>query len=147
MDLRRQLQLKIQREKMMLPSEIPVSSMDEIFFKEFQDIIEKNLSDEDFNINTLCKKLYMGRATLFRKIKALTGETPNQFILSYRQERAAQLLRENYGNVSEVSAAVGFSTTQYFAKCFKERFHLSPKSYQASHGSKGGKQEAPGKKK
>ena len=147
MDLRRQLQLKIQREKMMLPSEIPVSSMDEIFFKEFQGIIEKNLSDEDFNIDILCKKLYMGRATLFRKIKALTGETPNQFILSYRLERAAQLFRENFGNVSEVSAEVGFSTTQYFAKCFKERFHQSPKSYRASHASKSGKQEPPGKKK
>jgi len=131
-DLRRQLQLKIQRQKMLLPDEIPVSSMDETFLKEFQDIINKNLSDEDFNIDVLCQKLYMGRSTLFRKIQALTGETPNQFILSYRLERAAQLLRENYGNVTEVAMAVGFSSPPYFAKCFKEKFHQSPSSFQAS---------------
>jgi signal transduction histidine kinase/DNA-binding response OmpR family regulator/ligand-binding sensor domain-containing protein len=131
-DLRRQLQLKIQRQKMLLPTEIEVSSMDEKFLKEFQDIINKNLSDPEFNVDTLCKKLYMGRSTLFRKIQALTGETPNKFILSYRLERAAQLLKENFGNVTEVALEVGFSSPAYFSKCFKEKFHQSPHSYQAS---------------
>jgi len=131
-DLRRQMQLKIQRQKMLLPSEISVSSQDEKFLKEFQEIIEKNLGDPDFNVDELSKKLYMGRSTLFRKVQALTGETPNQFILSYRLERGARLLRENYGNVTEVAMAVGFSSPPYFAKCFKDRFHQSPSSYQAS---------------
>jgi len=131
-DLRRQLQLKIQREKMLLPSELPVSNQDDRFLKEFQTIIEKNLHDEDFSIDVLCKKLLISRAALFKKIQALTGETPNQFIQSYRLERAAQLLRENFGNVTEVAMAVGFSSPQYLAKLFKERFHQSPKAYQAS---------------
>jgi len=131
-ELRRQLQLKIQRQKMLLPAEVEVSSMDEEFLKEFQDIIEKNLSDPDFNIDLLCKKLYMGRSTLFRKILALTGETPNKFILSYRLERAAQFLKNNVGNVTEIAMKVGFSTAAYFAKCFKEKFHQSPRSFQAS---------------
>jgi len=133
-ELRRQLQLKIQRKKMLLPTEISVSSPDEKFLKEFQGIIEKNLSDPDFGVDELSKKLYMGRSTLFRKIQALTGETPNQFILSYRLERGAQLLREKFGNVTEVAFEVGFSSAAYFAKLFKEKFHQTPSEFQASQG-------------
>ena len=130
-DLRRQMQLKIQREKMLLPSKVSVSSQDDQFLRDFQGFIEKNLDNPELNIDTLCEKLLIGRATLFRKIQALTGQSPNQFIQSYRLERGAQLLRENYGNVTEVAYAVGFSSSQYFASCFKEKFHQSPKAYQA----------------
>lgn len=132
-DLRRQLQLKIQRQKQLLPAEIPVSSLDEKFLKEFQELIEKNLSDPGFTAEKLSKKLYMGRATLYRKIQALTGETPRQFIQSYRLERAAQLLKANFGNITEVAYEVGFSSSAHFTKCFKEKFHRLPSTYQAAH--------------
>ncbi|MCP4216352.1 MAG: response regulator [bacterium] len=135
--LRRQLQLKIQREKMLLPSNISISSQDDQFLSEFQEIINYNLGDQEFNVEILCGKLLISRNTLFRKIKALTGETPNQFIQSYRLERGAQMLRENFGNVTEVAFAVGFSSSQYFSSCFKEKFHQSPKSYQISETKSG----------
>ncbi|NIM11565.1 MAG: response regulator, partial [Candidatus Aminicenantes bacterium] len=131
-ELRRQLQLRIQRQKMLLPAEISMSSVDDTFLKEFQDIIEKNLSDPELKIDMLCKKLYMGRSTLYRKVQALTGEAPHQFILSYRLEQAAQLLKSNYGNVTEVAMATGFSNPQHFSQCFKEKFHQSPSSFKAS---------------
>jgi signal transduction histidine kinase/DNA-binding response OmpR family regulator/frataxin-like iron-binding protein CyaY len=130
-DLRRQLQLKIQRKKNLLPADISVSSMDEEFLKEFQEIVEKNLADSDLNIDLICKKLYMSRATLFRKIHALTGETPNQFIQTHRLERAAQLLKAHFGNITEVALEVGFSSSAYFTKCFREKFHQLPSTYQA----------------
>ena len=76
----------------------------------------------------------MGRSSLYRKIQALTGETPNQFILSYRLERGAQLLREKFGNVTEVALEVGFSSSAYFSKLFKEKFHQTPSEFQASPG-------------
>jgi len=135
-DLRRQFQLKIQRQKMLLPTEIPVSSVDDQFLKEFQEIIEKNLSDFDLNIDMLCEKLLIGRTTLFRKVEALTGETPIQYIQSYRIERAAQLLKKNFGNVTEVAMEVGFPNPQYFSKCFKEKFHVSPHFFKVSEGTK-----------
>jgi signal transduction histidine kinase/DNA-binding response OmpR family regulator len=125
-DLRRQLQLKIQRQKMLLPVEIPVSSMDETFLKELQQIVEKNLSDPDFTVELLCKKLVMGRTNLFKKVEALTGETPKQFIQSYRLERGYRLLKANFGNVTEVAFEVGFSSTAYFTKCFKEKYQCLP---------------------
>jgi signal transduction histidine kinase/DNA-binding response OmpR family regulator len=131
-DLRRQLQLKRKRQMTLQPAEISVSSVDETFLKELQDIIEKNLGDAEFNVEQLCKKLYIGRTTLYRKILALTGEKPTEFIRSYRLKRAAQLLNANFGNVTEVAFEVGFSNTAYFTRCFKEKFHQSPSTYQAS---------------
>ncbi|UCH98483.1 MAG: response regulator [Candidatus Aminicenantes bacterium] len=135
-ELRYQLQQKIQKQMLLQPDEIAVSSMDQEFIKELQEIIEKNLSDPQFHVEALCKKLYLNRVTLFRKVKALTGESPTEFIRSYRLKRAAQLLRDNFGNVSEVAVEVGFSNLGYFTRCFKEKFHQLPSTYQASepHG-------------
>ncbi len=138
-DLRRQLQLKIQREKMLLPAEIPVSSLDDQFLKKFQDIIGENLDNHEFTIDELCERLEMGRSTLFPKIKALTGLTPNQFIQSYRLERAAQILRKDKSrSITEISADVGFDSPAYFTKCFKDKFHQSPSTYQASESHAAG---------
>ena len=131
-DLRRQLQLKIQRQKMLLPVEIPISSMDETFLKELQEILEKNLSDPEFTVEQLCKKLVMGRTNLFKKVEALTGESPKQFIQSYRLERAYRLLKGNFGNVTEVAYAVGFSSSAYFTKCFREKFQCLPSTVLSS---------------
>jgi signal transduction histidine kinase/DNA-binding response OmpR family regulator/ligand-binding sensor domain-containing protein len=135
-ELRRQLQQKIQKQMLLQPAEIAVSSMDQAFIKDMQEIIEKNLSKSGFSVEELSKKLYMNRATVYRKIMALTGENPTEFIRSYRLQRAAQLLRDKFGTVSQVASAVGFDNPAYFAKCFKEKFHQLPSSYQASepHG-------------
>jgi signal transduction histidine kinase/DNA-binding response OmpR family regulator len=136
-DLRCQIQLERKRQMALQPTEISVSSMDETFYEELQNILEKNLTDPEFNVEQLCRKLYMGRTSLYRKILALTGEPPTQFIRSYRLQRAAQLLKAHFGNVTEVAFAVGFSNTAYFTKCFKEKFHQLPSTLHASetHGS------------
>jgi signal transduction histidine kinase/DNA-binding response OmpR family regulator/ligand-binding sensor domain-containing protein len=131
-ELRRQLQQKMKRQMMLQPVEISVSSIDEEFITELQGTIEKNLSDPEFTVEELGKKLYMSRASLYRKIQALTGESPNHFIRNYRLKRAAQLLKENFGNVTEIAFEVGFSSSAYFTKCFKEQFQQLPSSYQAS---------------
>jgi signal transduction histidine kinase/DNA-binding NarL/FixJ family response regulator/ligand-binding sensor domain-containing protein len=131
-DLRRQLQLKLKRQMRLQPAEISVTSFDEEFYKELEAVLEKNLSDPGFNVEQLAKKLYLSRATLYRKIMALTGEPPYQFIRSYRLKRAAQLLKANFGNVTEVAIEVGFTNMAYFSQCFKEEFHQLPSTYQAS---------------
>ncbi|NIM17319.1 MAG: response regulator [Candidatus Aminicenantes bacterium] len=131
-DLRRQLQLKRKRQMTLQPTEISISSMDEEFYKDLQDVIEKNLSDPEFNVDQLGKKLYMSRATLYRKIMALTDASPHQFIRSYRLKRAAQLLKAHFGNVTEVAVEVGFTNIAYFSQCFKEEFHQLPSTFQES---------------
>jgi AraC-like DNA-binding protein len=114
-----------------------IPSQDDKFLEEFNAQIEKTLSDPDndpeFSIDTLCKNLYIGRSTLFRKVEKITGKTPNEYIMNYRLERAAQLLKRNVGNVTEVGGLVGFDTPQYFARCFKEKFGQAPKAYQKNY--------------
>lgn len=131
-DLRRQLQEKYKREMRLQPAEIPVSSVEQEFMKDLQKAMEANLSDPEFTIDRLADLLYMSRATLNRKIRALTGESANRYIQVYRLKRGAQLLKSNFGNVTQVAFEVGFSSTPYFAKCFKEIFHQTPQSYQAA---------------
>jgi len=128
-DLRRHLQETIQREMLLQPTEIAVSSIDREFMKELKEAVEKKLGDMEFGVDELAKSLYMSRTTLNRKVRALTGESSNQFIQSYRLKRAEQLLKDNFGNVTEVAFAVGFSSSNYFTRCFKEKFHRLPHTY------------------
>ncbi len=129
---RRRLQEKLQADTLAMPGEISVSSVDRNFLEELQAIIEKNLSEPDFSVEELANKLYMSNSSLYRKIEALTGQSTQKYIRSYRLNRGAQLLKANFGNVTEVAFAVGFNSAPYFTKCFKEKFNKRPSDFQAS---------------
>jgi DNA-binding response OmpR family regulator len=128
-DLRRQLQEKIQRQMLLQPDEIKVSSIDQRFLKKLHEIIEANLDDTDLNVEALSEKMDISRVTLNKKILALTGETATEFIRSYRLKRAVQLLEKNFGTILDVALEVGFSSPAYFTKCFKEKFHQLPSAF------------------
>jgi AraC-like DNA-binding protein len=113
--------------------EVEITPLDKEFLKDLHDIVERNLADPDFTIYALAKELHIGRSSLFRRLRAITGMTPNEYIRNYRLERGARLLKENYGNVTEVAMAVGFETPQYFAQCFKERYKQSPTAYKLAY--------------
>jgi signal transduction histidine kinase/CheY-like chemotaxis protein len=131
-ELRRQLHMNVDREMTLQPAKMDVSTIDKEFVKELQAVIDANLEDPDFNVEDLGKKLYMSRSTLYRKILALSGKSPTDFIRSYRLKRAAQLLKSKSASVTEVAFEVGFSSRTYFTKCFKEQFHQLPSDYHAS---------------
>jgi len=130
--LRRQFQLHMKRELTLQPAAISVSSLDKEFIKDLQEVIGKNLSNPDFSVEELQKKLYMSRSTLYRKIHALSGESPVEYLRSYRLKRAAQLLETKKMSITEVAFQVGFSSSAYFTKCFKEQFQQLPSLYQAA---------------
>jgi signal transduction histidine kinase/DNA-binding NarL/FixJ family response regulator len=134
--LRHHWQETIHREMTLKPVQKSVSQMDKEFVKDLQEVINQNLADPEFNVEELCKRLYMGRTTLYRKILALTGEPPTEFIRSYRLKRGAELLERGMGSVLEVAFEVGFSSANYFSKCFKKKFHRLPSSFQASEAKK-----------
>jgi signal transduction histidine kinase/ligand-binding sensor domain-containing protein/DNA-binding response OmpR family regulator len=125
-DLRSQLQQNFKRELNLRPVKTSLSTLDEEFLGELQTALKENLSDPDFNVEEMCKHLYMGNTTLYRKVRALCGITPTEFIRSYRLKRAAQLLKSGFGSVTEVAFEVGFSSRAYFTKCFKEKFNRLP---------------------
>jgi DNA-binding response OmpR family regulator len=130
--LRGHLQEKRNREMTLLPVKISEPAIDREFMNELNAVIGENLGDQDFNVEQLAKKLYMSSATLYRKVQALSGEIPSEYIRSFRLGRAAQLLRENSGSVTEVAFEVGFNSRTYFTKCFKEKFHQLPSVYMAA---------------
>lgn len=131
-DLRQHLQSKIQKQMLLQPDEINVSSMDRAFIDELKETIAANISDSGFRVEELSEKMYMDRTTIFRKIKALTGQSPQLFIRSYRLQRAAQLLKQQAGTVSQVASSVGFDNPGYFAKCFKEKYKMHPSSFKTT---------------
>jgi DNA-binding response OmpR family regulator/signal transduction histidine kinase/ligand-binding sensor domain-containing protein len=134
--LRNHLQQRRMREMTLLPEKIEESEIDRTFIEEVKTIIEANLSEPELNVEQLAKKLYMSSATLFRKLQALTGENPSQFMRTYRIQRAAQMLCKGTGSITEIAFEVGFSSRAYFTKCFKEIFHQSPSAYKTAQSKK-----------
>jgi AraC-like DNA-binding protein len=71
----------------------------------------------------------MDRTNLYRKIQAILGQTPSEFMRSVRLKRAAQLLRDSDFSVSQISSMVGFNTSRYFSQYFREMFGVTPNEY------------------
>jgi signal transduction histidine kinase/ligand-binding sensor domain-containing protein/DNA-binding response OmpR family regulator len=111
------------------PSEITVNSVDEKFLDDLLAKIETEMDNSDLSVKLLSQMLEISPTNLYRKIKALTGQTATEFIRNIRLKRAAQLFKNEHLNVSEVMYMVGFTHSSYFTRCFKELFGVSPKSY------------------
>ena len=126
---REELRKKFSREIILQPRNIKISSMDEQFLKKVEDLIEKNISNENFSAIEIQNTLAISRAQLHRKMKAVTDQAPGEFIRCYRLERAAQMLKNKSGNVTEIAYAVGFGSLSYFTRSFRERFNQSPSEY------------------
>ncbi|MEO0338625.1 MAG: ATP-binding protein, partial [Bacteroidota bacterium] len=114
------------------PKEITVTSADEAFMERAMEIAEKHIGNPNFTAEQFAYEIAVSRALLFTKIKALTNQTPNNFIKTLRMKRAAQLLGQQKLNVSEVAYRVGFKDTRYFSKCFQKQFSQTPSEYMNS---------------
>jgi DNA-binding response OmpR family regulator/nitrogen-specific signal transduction histidine kinase len=124
--LRRKLAEHFRREGLLQPPEIKVPSVEEAFLRKLMQATEQHLGEEDFGLAALQHELNMGQKQLYRKIKALTGQTPTEFIRTLRLRRAKQLLAQHAGTVSEIAFQVGFNNLSYFSKCFREEFGQLP---------------------
>ncbi len=110
-----------------------VESIDEKFLKRAIDVVKRHLDDHEFTVIEFSEQVGMSQTQLYRKLMAITGQSPTAFIRSIRLKKAAQLILQNYGNTSQVAYAVGFNTLSYFAKCFKEQFGVLPSNYGKTH--------------
>jgi AraC-like DNA-binding protein len=128
-DSRRRLLNNLRRHITINPAQADQKPTDEEFIQRLMNAVEENLSNPLFNVEGLCARLKMSRPSIYRRLHTATGLSPQMFIRSYRLKRAAQLLESSYGNVTEVCFRVGFTSTAYFTKCFKEKFQRSPRSY------------------
>ena len=94
-----------------------------------RDPSKEEISNEDFSVESFSSRMAMSSSMLYRKMKALTGLSPNRFIVDVRLKRAAQLLESQAYTISEVAYKVGFSDMHYFSTCFKRMFGMTPSEY------------------
>jgi signal transduction histidine kinase/DNA-binding response OmpR family regulator len=113
-------------------SELQITPLDVKLIENAVKCVEKHVSSADFSVEDLGTELGISRAYVFKKILALTGKTPLEFIRTIRLQHAAQLLEKSQLSVREVAYKVGFNNPKYFTKYFKEQFHVLPSDYAAS---------------
>lgn len=100
--------------------------IEDAFIQKVRLIVSEHYSDDNFSLPELCRKLGMSRSQLFRKMTALIGTSPSDYIRSYRLNQAKILLETTDLNVSEVAWEVGFKDLAHFSKLFREEFELLP---------------------
>ena len=105
------------------------ASREDPFVKRAREVLADHLAEPGFSVRDWADLLHMDRTTLFRKFKAAAGRSPDEDLREMRLQRAAELLREQAGNVAEVADAVGFASVSAFSRRFRERFDTSPAAY------------------
>lgn len=103
---------------------------DKDIFDRLMTIIYENMSDTSFGVERLCELIGMSRSSLHRKIKALTGTSPTDFIRLIRMKRAVELIAERTHRISEVCYIIGVNSSSYFIKQFQKQFGMTPKEFE-----------------
>ena len=109
-------------------TDLAFSQKDCDFVVKIRELINEQLYDENFSIDALSEQVNMSRSNFYRKIKALVGMPPNEYLKTLRMNRAAELIASGT-RISEVAAKVGYTSSSYFAKCFKMQYGVLPKDY------------------
>ena len=107
-----------------------LSPQDRKFMDEVYEMMEKLSAQQDLNVNSMCRDMFISPSKFNYKIKELTGETPGIFFRKYKLNKAAQMLHDGQYSISEVAVLTGFSTAAHFSVAFKKQFGISPSEYQ-----------------
>lgn len=124
--IRQRLQGKLQAKTIEVQKEDFPNPLDHEFIEKIRTIVLENLEDEDFSVEILCKTLLMSRPVLYRKVKALTGESIQNFTNVIRLNKAMELLKTQTYTISDVAYMTGFANPKYFSTSFKKHFGVSP---------------------
>ena len=118
-----------------------LTSTDERLLQHAIDYIRENMEDPELSVENMSKALGMSRTHLHRKLKALTNQSPIEFIKVIRMKQAAYLLSTGKLSVSEVGYKVGYNTPSYFSSSFNAHFGMSPTAYMEQKGNSNGNEE------
>ena len=111
------------------PEDRNENKLDRLFLEKCEKVILEIGCTDDFNTENLAQELGFSRSSLFRKVKAITGLSINQFSRKVRLHRASKLIQQGEMNVSEIAYDLGFNDLKYFRKCFKEEFGVTPSAF------------------
>ena len=109
-----------------------VTTLDEKFLKKITSVISQRMDDSEFNVGTLQQEMAMSRYNLFRKLKALTGDTPSGLIRTLRLKTAAAMLEKGDDSITRIAVDTGFSNSSLFAQVFKKEYGMTPGEYRKS---------------
>ncbi|RYY58355.1 MAG: response regulator [Chitinophagaceae bacterium] len=130
LDQQHLLEKKFNKKLEMNPSLLTVTPMEEQFMTQAVAIIEQNISNTSFSVEDLSRQMFISRVALYKKIVALTGKGPLEFIRGIRLKRGAQLLEQSGMTISEIAYEVGFNNPKTFSRYFKEEYQVLPSQYQ-----------------
>ena len=103
--------------------------LDEEFVDRCREIVLAHISDPDLSVDLLARELGMSRTSTFKKLKSITGMTPNDFMKHVRLKEAMRLMVEGKYSITEIGYITGFSSSSYFAKCFAQEFKILPTEF------------------
>ena len=115
---------------------LAVSQVDDIFLHKLNDYLEENLSNEALSVEMLADTMGMSTSSLYRKVKGLSGLSPNDFIRIARLKKAILLMQNGENRISEIAFQVGFSSPAYFSTCFQKQYGKTPSEYLKQAGTK-----------
>jgi len=108
-----------------------LSEADQQFLSSLMEFTENTWTVSSLNVEGFERHLALSKSKLYRKITALTGTSPNGFLMRYRLKRIRQLLHKKNSNIAEVAYNGGFNSPSYFAKCFSKVYGLTPSDYKS----------------
>ncbi|WP_232468374.1 hybrid sensor histidine kinase/response regulator transcription factor [Alkalitalea saponilacus] len=134
LDQRRKLQLLYQGKSTVAKSDLEpdmpeVTSLDEKFLSGLKALMEENMENSDLVVEDLVGEMALSRSVFFKKLKALTGLAPIEYIKEMRLKRAAQLISIGQHNMTQIAFMVGMNDSRYFSKCFKQKYGMTPSEY------------------
>jgi signal transduction histidine kinase/DNA-binding response OmpR family regulator/ligand-binding sensor domain-containing protein len=130
LELRRKRNEEFQKGEEVKVEEVALNEIDQKFMNDALAAVEKNMDNEEYDIDAFASDVCMSRSTLYRKIISLTGQKPSEFIRTIRLKHAARLIKEGKHSLTEIGYMCGFSSTSYFYRCFKKQYGVQPGCYQ-----------------
>ena len=126
---RERLQQKMRNELLAHPNPGKVTSQEDRFVLRLREIVQRHLGDADLSVEFLSKEMGMSRVQLYRKLLGVTGLSASEFIRNMRVHKAAGLLKNDWGRISDIAYEVGFNNLSYFTKCFKAQYGKTPSEF------------------
>ena len=130
--LREQIRLKYTHNSITAETEKPITSVDDAFLFKLNKVIVENMENDELNVEFISQELGISRASLYNRLKALTGMGASEYVNKLRIEKAMELLRQTELNMTEIAEHTGFSTSRYFSTAFKKYTGITPTQYKES---------------
>lgn len=129
--LKESIHRKILKEAEVIPEDAIENDLDKQFIDKVLQYIEHNMSNSNLSVDELAHHVCLSKVQLYRKVKAITGLSVIEFIMSVRLKTAARLILQNNMSYAQIAYETGFSSPSYFTKCFREHFGKTPSEYAA----------------